>query len=111
MSWRRMLIFWDVNDTEVAQKLISEVLENLFDRDVLVCMHDVSCYSGRPRRYYWRQYESLYEDLIIAGKFIDSKEWAAAMPVPEQIFGHYRNAGHWLMFQPRPEIAGTDGNR
>jgi hypothetical protein len=94
-----LFIFWDVNDTDVANRMVKELLPRLHDRPVLACMHDVSHFTGRPRRYRWREYESLYQDLEIAGKFIDRLGWAAGVPDSRDIFGHYRNAGHWLIFE------------
>jgi NADPH-dependent curcumin reductase CurA len=98
-NWNRLLIFWDVNDEIVARKMINNFLPKMLDRNVLICMHDVSNYSGRPKRFRWRNYESLYKDLVIVGGFIDQYNLNYGMPDTKKIFGHYRNAGHWLLFE------------
>jgi len=99
-QWDRLLIFWDVNDSEVALKMSNELLPRITDRKALVCMHDVSLFSGRPKRHVWADFESLHEDLVHIGRFIEKYKWQFGVPDAEAIFGRYENAGHWLMFEP-----------
>lgn len=98
-EWKNLLFFWDVNDVKVAKRVVNELLPQLQDKNVLVCMHDVGHKTGRPRRYHWREYESIYPDLEVVGEFLDKTGWPAAVPDTREIFGHYRNAGHCLIFQ------------
>lgn len=103
-EWNKCLIFWDVNDEVVSKKITDMLLSNLIGRNVLICMHDVSLFSGRPKRTLWKVYESLFSDLQFAGKFIDENGCRFGMPDQEKIFGHYRNCGHWLLFEIIVEV-------
>jgi hypothetical protein len=98
-NWEKLLLFWDVNDVRATERLTSEFLPKLAGRNLLVAVHDVGFKTGRPQRYHWGQYESLYPDLEIIGRFLDKYKWPAAVPDVEHIFGQYRNAGHWLLFE------------
>ncbi len=99
-QWDKLFIFWDLSDRDATERLVSKMLPPLANRDVIVAVHDVGLNTGRPQRFHWREYESLYPDLEIIGRFVDKVGWfAAAVPV-EQIFGQFRNAGHWLMIGP-----------
>lgn len=98
-DWKKLLLFWDVSDVRATGRLTSEFLPELAHRNILVGVHDVGFKTGRPKRYYWGEYESLYPDLEIIGQFVDKYRWPAAVPHVEHIFGHYRNAGHWLLFE------------
>jgi len=97
-NWEKLLIFWDVNDEKVTQRFVHQLLPELRNRDFLVCMHDISHKTGRPKRYHWNEYESIYKDILVIGSFIDNEKWTAKVPDTIEIFGSYVNAGHWLMF-------------
>ena len=97
-DWKRLFLFWDVNDESVAKRMVREFLPYLQERQVLICMHDVSMKTGRPRRYHWREYESMYPDIAHVGEFIDQNQWAFGVPDTRKIFGKYENAGHMLLF-------------
>ncbi len=98
-SWERLFLFWDVNDTEATTRLTTQFLPHLIDRNALGVVHDVGFITGRPKRYTWREFESLYPDIEIIGDFLDQMRWPAGVPRTEDIFGHYRNAGHMLVFE------------
>ncbi|MDJ0814945.1 MAG: hypothetical protein QNJ58_02035 [Desulfobacterales bacterium] len=96
-NWNRLFLFWDVNDVDATKYLTTNMLPYLGNRNTLFALHDVGHKTGRPRRYHWRDYESLYQDFEVIGKFLDLYDWPAAIPSTETIFGQYRNAGHWLL--------------
>ena len=98
-NWERLLLFWDVNDVEATKRLTSEFLPALVCRNVFTAVHDVGFKTGRPNRYHWRDYESFYPDLETIGQFLDQYKLSAVVPRTEHVFGHYRNAGHWLVFE------------
>lgn len=98
-AWERLFLFWDVNDTEATTRLATQFLPHLTNRNALGIVHDVGFRTGRPKRYIWGEFESLYPDLEIIGNFLDRAGWPAGVPNTENIFGHYRNAGHMLVFE------------
>jgi hypothetical protein len=108
-TWEKLLLFWDINDIEATSYLATDVLPDLTNRNTLVAVHDVGCKTGRPHRYHWRDYESLYPDLEIIGAFLNQYSWPACSPNTEKIFGQYRNAGHWLLFEST--TTGSHGNK
>jgi hypothetical protein len=99
-AWRKLVLFWDLSDVQATRRLVAELLPMLERRNVLLVVHDVGFVTGRPRRFRWRNFESLYPDLEIIGPYLDKTGWRAEVIAVEQIFGHYRNSGHWLLCCP-----------
>jgi hypothetical protein len=96
---KRFLIFWDISDLKATKLFTTKLLSSLCHHKILLAIHDIGQLTGRPKRYHWRQYESIFPDIECFGTFIDQHGWSTAHPDTEKIFGKYKNAGHWLLIE------------